>query len=78
MYEEIIKKEYGNIYSYTSKRYHDSNYDINYAVAGNAPFLIERKTGKIVLFGTALPFDDYVKMYEEGELEDTLDDTSID
>ncbi|MFP3802622.1 hypothetical protein, partial [Paraburkholderia sp. SIMBA_027] len=41
-----IEKPYGFIYSYTSKKLFETK-DDRYAVAGNAPFLIEKETGNI-------------------------------
>lgn len=66
-YEGVTNKEYGNIYGYTSKKYYETK-DEEYAVAGNAPFLVEKETGKIVTFGTAFSDEYYIKEYEEGRL----------
>jgi len=62
--EWITKKKYGNIYRYTSKKYYETKNE-NYAVAGNGPFLIEKKTGEIITFGTAFSDEYYIKLYEE-------------
>lgn len=37
-----------------------------HAIAGNAPFLVEKETGNITVFGTAHMEDYYVKEYEAG------------
>jgi hypothetical protein len=68
-YEITIKKPYGNIYFYTSKKYIETG-DDKYAVAGNAPFLVENKTGKIIVFGTAETQDYYIEEYEAGRWPD--------
>jgi len=65
LYEETIKKPYGNIYFYTSKKLYETG-DDRYAVAGNAPFLVEKETGNIIVFGTARTEDYYIKEYEAG------------
>ena len=65
LHEETIYKEYGNVFFYTSKKLLETN-DDKYAIAGNAPFLIENKTGKIIVFGTAHIEDYYIKEYEAG------------
>ncbi|GGB80289.1 hypothetical protein GCM10007424_20500 [Flavobacterium suaedae] len=63
--ELIIKKPYGNIFFYTSKKYYETRNE-KYAVAGNAPFLVEKETGNIVVFGTAHTEDYYIEEYEAG------------
>ncbi|MFN4362481.1 YrhB domain-containing protein [Chryseobacterium hispalense] len=63
--EETIKKPYGNIYFYTSKKWYETG-DDRYAVAGNAPFLVEKETGNVIVFGTARTEDYYIKEYEAG------------
>ncbi|SFN64361.1 hypothetical protein SAMN05421594_3612 [Chryseobacterium oleae] len=63
--EETISKMYGDIFFYTSKKLFETN-DDKYAIAGNAPFLVENKTGNIIVFGTAHMEDYYIKEYEAG------------
>lgn len=58
--EEIIKKPYGMIMYFRPKNYHE------HILLGNAPFLIENKTGKIIVFGTSQETDYYIKEYEAG------------
>ena len=58
--EWITKQPYGNIYHYTSKAYYETK-DEEHAVAGNAPFLVEKDTGNIITFGTALSEEHYMK-----------------
>lgn len=60
----IIKKSYGNIYGYTSKEYYETG-DEEHAVAGNGPFLVEKKTGEIITFGTAFSDEYYIELYEK-------------
>lgn len=64
--EYTIKKPYGNIYIYNSKKYIEDN-DFNYALVGNAPFLVDKKTGKITIFGTAYDIEHYISEYEAGK-----------
>ncbi len=64
-YEVTIKKPYGNIFFYTSKKFAETG-DTKYAIAGNAPFLVENKTGNIVRFGTSESDDYYIEEYEAG------------
>lgn len=64
-YDITIKKDYGSIFFYTSKQFLETG-DFKYAVAGNAPFLIEKKTGNIIEFGTSEPYEYYMSEYEAG------------
>jgi hypothetical protein len=63
--ELMIKKSYGIYCKYHSKIYYETK-DSIHKLLGNAPFLVENKTGKIVEFGTAHNIDFYIKEYEAG------------
>lgn len=63
--EYEIKKEYGKMYVYTSKMYKETG-EFRHAIVGNAPFLVEKETGRIIVFGTAESDEYYIKEYEEG------------
>ncbi|MBB4807240.1 hypothetical protein HNP38_002544 [Chryseobacterium defluvii] len=65
--ERIIKKPYGNIYDYQSKEFLLTG-NFNKTLVGNASFLVEKKTGRVVGFGTAGRLEDYLKAYENGTL----------
>ncbi|CAM3922205.1 hypothetical protein FLJU110815_06250 [Flavobacterium jumunjinense] len=71
LYDFQTKKEYGNIYYYQSKNFLLTN-DEKYLIGGNAPFLVEKATGRIVIFGTAYPEEHYIKAYENDALEPVL------
>lgn len=62
--ESIIIKSYGSIFFYTNKKYYETQ-EIKYAIAGNAPFLVEKKTGNIITFGTAYDEEFYIREYEK-------------
>lgn len=70
--DDIIKKPYGNIYLHNSKQFILTG-DFKYAVGGNAPFWVEKETGRVVTFGTAGRLEDYIKAYENGTLSAALD-----
>ena len=70
--EGIIKKPYGNIYRYQSKEYLLTN-NIDKSLIGNAPFLVEKKTGRVVTFGTSPGLDDWIEMYENGTIGKSMD-----
>lgn len=63
--ENTIKKPYGLVFFYTSKKFNETK-DYLYAVAGNAPFLVENKTGKVIEFSTSDDIDFYLVEYEAG------------
>ena len=61
--EETIEKEYGWIFFYTSQRFLETG-DIHDAVAGNAPIVVDRRTGELTPLGTAEPVENYLRRYE--------------
>ncbi|UEQ75221.1 hypothetical protein [Chryseobacterium arthrosphaerae] len=61
----IVKKSYGHIFFYTTKaKFENPESEID--IVGNAPFIVERKSGKIVEFGTARSSTYYIEEYEAG------------
>jgi hypothetical protein len=52
------------VFFHTSKKWFETN-DFKYAVAGNAPFIVLRKNGKVIDTGTAYPIEHYIKRFEE-------------
>lgn len=64
--EATIKKPYGSIFFYTSKKFYETN-DDRYALAGNAPFLVENESGNIITFGSSKATEDYIEEYEAGK-----------
>ena len=60
-----IKKNYGYIFFYNSKKKFD-NPESETEIIGNAPFLIESKAGRVIEFGTARSSEYYTKEYEAG------------
>lgn len=68
--EELsIKKNYGRIFSYNSKEYIETK-DEGASLIGNSSFLVENKTGKIVVFGTNRSDEYYIQEYEAGRWPD--------
>ena len=68
--EETIEKEYGWIFFYTSRQFIETG-DLNYLVAGNAPIVVNRRTGNLTWLGTAEPLDNYVRNYEDSLMLDS-------
>ena len=63
MDENTIEKEWGWVFFYNSERYLKTG-AISHALAGNAPFIVNRHTGEIRVTGTALPIERYIEEYE--------------
>ena len=61
--ELTIAKDYGWIFRYQSAAYIRTRdfYDI---LLGNAPFLVQKSDGRVVVFGTAYPLEWYIAQYE--------------
>jgi|SRR6478736_2488931 len=61
--EATIIKPWGWVFFYTSKKWRETN-DIRYAIAGNAPLIVEKATGKVIPTGTAMRTETYIENYE--------------
>ena len=64
---EITKKTYGNIFHFNSKKCVETG-DFQYSIVGNAPFLVEKKRGRVVQFGTSELLEKQLKAYENGTM----------
>jgi len=60
--ERTIERSWGWVIFYTSQGWRDG--DANYAIAGNAPFIVDRFTGAMHSTGTARPIEHYMENYE--------------
>jgi len=54
--------EFGWVFFYNSKEYVETR-DFHHALAGNAPLIVERVSGRILSTGTAEPVDAYIGAY---------------
>ena len=54
------EEPFGWVFFYQSKEYLETD-NFSSMLAGNSPFLVDRKSGKIHTFGTAHPVDSYIK-----------------
>jgi hypothetical protein len=61
--ESTIEKDWGWVFFYTSDRYLKTK-DIRYALAGNAPYTVNRHTGELRVTGIAHPIERYIEEYE--------------
>ena len=59
-----IEKPYAWIFTYSSKLWHESK-DNKYAIAGNAPIIVDKQTGKQTSYSTAYSIDNIIDKYEE-------------
>jgi hypothetical protein len=60
---QTIEKPWGWVFFYTSRKWHETR-DIRYAIAGNAPIIVERQTGNLISTGTAMATEKYIENYE--------------
>lgn len=59
---ETMEFEMGWVFFYQSKAYLKTQ-NIRDALAGNAPYLVDRVREKLVITGTAFPTEDYIAKY---------------
>jgi hypothetical protein len=62
--DHTIERSFGWIFFYTSRLWHETG-RLEYAVAGNAPLLVDRVTGELHETGTAHPIETYIRAYEQ-------------
>ena len=67
LHEETIKQPYGNIYFCQSKEFLLTK-DIYKAITPATPFLVEKKTGRVVNFASAMSLENNIKAYENGTM----------
>lgn len=72
LYDDIIKKPYGNIYFFNSKEAILTGNDSK-SLVGAGPFLVENKAGRVVAFGTSGILERQLKAYENGTMSTALD-----
>jgi hypothetical protein len=62
--DQTIEKDYAWIFSYTSKKYWETN-DINYTIGGNGPLFISKLDGQISNYRTGLSIEEMIDEFEE-------------
>ena len=60
---ETIERDWGWVIFYQDKRYLE-NGDVSLCLAGNSPYIVNRKTKGISAVGTAQPIEAYIREYE--------------
>ena len=63
--ESTIEKKWRWIFFYNSERYLTTG-EISHALAGNAPYIVNRHTGEMRSTGTAYPIEHYIAEYQGG------------
>ena len=58
-----IEKSWGWVFFYNSKKFLKSE-KIQDMLLGNAPYIVNKKTGEIQVTGTAWPIEKYIEDYE--------------
>jgi len=61
--ESTIERPWGWVFFHTSKMWLETH-DVRYAIAGNAPIIVERESGNLLDTGTAMPIEYYIANYE--------------
>lgn len=61
--QHTIERPFGWVFFYTSRLYRETG-ESRYALAGNAPFIVDRRSGMVVTTGTAQPVEHYITEYE--------------
>jgi hypothetical protein len=57
--------EFGWVFCFTTKGFVDTG-DISFALAGNAPLIVDRGDGRLYVTGTAYPLEHYIDEYRNG------------
>jgi hypothetical protein len=61
--ESTIERSWGWVFFYQSSEYLRTG-NISAALAGNAPYIVNRHTGDVIVTGTAWPTQKYIDDYE--------------
>jgi hypothetical protein len=61
--EHTIERPWGWVFFYDSRKHHETG-DFQYAIAGNAPHVVNRFDGSMHVTGTAAPIEHYIAEYE--------------
>jgi len=66
MPEHTIEHAFGWVFFYNSRKFLETG-DLQFALGGNAPLLVNRESGEVVPLGTARPTEHYIAEYEKRE-----------
>lgn len=68
------ERDFGWVFFYTSRNYNETG-DYKYALAGNAPLIINKFDGSIHYTGTALETEHYIREYEKKLKQEKVSET---
>jgi hypothetical protein len=60
--ENTIETDFGWVFFWNSKKYVETN-EVRYALAGNAPLIVDRRDGSIHETSTAEPIEEMIERY---------------
>lgn len=60
---ETIEKDWGWVFFHTSKKWYETK-DLKYSTAGNAPLIVLRENGNVLVTGTAHVTKHYIERFE--------------
>lgn len=61
--EETLTRSWGWVFFFQSRRFVETG-DLSSALVGNAPLIVEQRSGRLLHTGTAYPTDFYLRNYE--------------
>ncbi len=62
--EATIERDFGWVFHYNSRAYLETR-ELRHHLAGNSPFIVDRRDGSIHVTGTAKPVEFYISEYEK-------------
>ena len=62
--EATIERDFGWVFFYQSREYLDTGKN-EYQLAGNAAYIVDRRTGELHVTGTAEPVETYIENFEK-------------
>lgn len=69
LYEATLERQWGWVFFYQSSEYLETHKP-SAALVGNAPYIVNKNTGELMVTGTAWPVEKYLEEYEERLLSD--------
>ena len=67
---EVSEFEWGWAISWVNRRYLEGSRSPEDTYAGGGPYLVDRKSGRVAMAGSAHPVDVYIGLWRNGELPD--------
>jgi hypothetical protein len=68
--EHTMETEFGWLFFWTSKKYQETG-EFQYALAGNAPLIVDRRNGSVHATSTARPVEEIVEDYRKSHADDS-------